>query len=592
MKKLIAIVLMLALVFTMCSCAQDAADNDDRVTSQESSAFTANIDKALAESGIEELMIEGGNTPEVLEAIRAEMMKLYGENREITDEYDETLAAKTVSGTYVGKKDENGIVSWKGVPFAKQPVGELRWKAPQAPDPSDNVYEAYYFGHSSLQVESFDEVSALYPQGEDCLNLNVWNNTADLSDNKPIMVWIHGGAYIQGGAVEPEYEGTNFVKNNPEVIYASIDYRTDIMGFINLTQVPGGEAYKESANLGLLDQVAALRWLKENAKAFGGDPERITIFGESAGAGSISALTIMPQANGLFKRAIMESGASSNFVRSAEKSIAHTDAIMEATGAKNMDDLLSLTESDLRKVETLMCGGASNFTYPQCDGVVLPIDMKEALSSGTRDGIDILLGTNKNEYNYFTWVYGKELNYEFMKDIINSYVQKMSDDERARFEQFETSLTGDEYDTMLEIVNYISFHCANRFEAKTHAERGQNAYVYFFTEESNNPDLLSYHAFELGYVFGDIWTDEVKDEEEAWALSRIMQKMWVNFALTGDPSIKKGDVEGVDEIRWEKYDVDEKKVMVINSEKTGMEIDPLKGNIDLIGDVFWAKLRK
>ena len=573
------------------ACLGGFAQADDWKSTQAPSAFTANIDRALAESGIEEFMLASGNTPEVREVIRAEMMKLYGENHEIIGEYDETLAAKTVSGTYVGRKNENGIVSWKGVPFAKQPVGELRWKAPQAPDPDDRVYEAYYFGHSSLQVETFDEVSSMYPQGEDCLNLNVWNNTSDPTDNKPIMVWIHGGAYILGGAVEPEYEGTSFVKNNPEVIYASIDYRTDIMGFINLTQVPGGEEYKESANLGLLDQVAALKWLKENAKAFGGDPERITIFGESAGAGSVSALTIMPQAKGLFKRAIMESGSSSNFVRSAEKSIEHTAAIMEAAGAENMDDLLSLTESDLRKLETFMCGGAANYTYPQCDGVVLPSDMKEALSSGTRDGIDILLGTNKNEYNYFTWVFGKELNHELMKDVINAYVPKMNDDERARFEQFEASLTGDEYDAMLEKINYLSFHNANRYEAATHAERGQNAYVYFFTEESNDPDLLSYHAFELGYVFGDIWTDEVKDEEEAWALSRVMQKMWVNFALRGDPSIREDDVDGVGAIPWEKYTPDEQKVMVISSEKTGTETDPLKENIDLIGDVFWAKMR-
>ena len=225
----------------LLTCA--AADSED--TSQ----FTANIDKYWQEHGIDGIMADQGNTEEVIAESRTLMMSLYGENKEILGEYDEALAAKTVSGTYVGKTVSDEVVSWKGIPYAKQPVGELRWKAPQAPDASDKVYEAYYFGHSSLQAEGYDEPASLYPQGEDCLNLNVWNNRSDASESKPIMVWIHGGAYIQGGACTDEYDGTNFVKNHPEVIFASIDYRTDYLGFINLSNVPGAEDYDDTANL-------------------------------------------------------------------------------------------------------------------------------------------------------------------------------------------------------------------------------------------------------------------------------------------------------------------------------------------------------
>ena len=589
MKKLLAVVFMLSLALAICG--QAMAESDDRKT-EESSAFTANIDQAWKECGVDEHMIATGNTPEVLEAARTQMTALYGENREITGEYDTALAAKTVSSVYVGQKDENGIISWKGIPFAKQPVGELRWKAPQAPDASDKVYEARYFGHSALQMESHDEVSGMYPQGEDCLNLNVWNNTSDPSDKKPMMVWIHGGAYILGGAVDPAYEGTNFVKNNPEVIYVSIDYRTGIMGFINLTQVPGGEEYKESANLGLLDEAQALAWLKENAAAFGGDPERITIFGESAGGGSVSSLTIMPQAKGLFKRAIIQSGSSSYLMRTAEKSISQTDLIMEITGAKNMDDLQSLTESDLRKISSILFNDPTKYTYPQSDGITLPMDMKAVLSSGQRDGIDILRGTNKNEYNYWTYCLGKEVNYASIKAAYEGFRPQLNEDESARLDRFMNSMDCDEYDRLLQFVNYLSFHSPDRFEAKTHAEREQNTYVYFFAEDSSDPDLLSYHAFELGYVFDNLMPEYVKDMDVAKGLSRVMQKMWVNFAKTGDPSIKEGDVEGVEAIRWDKYDADEQKVMVINSEKCGMETDPIKDNIDLIGDLFWAKFRK
>ena len=180
-----------------------------------------------------------GNSKQDLKDLTDTMLSMYGENLEITDEYNESLSIKTTNGTYVGKTVSDDVVSWKGIPYAKQPIGDLRWRAPQEPDASDSVYEAYYFGHSPLQAIGNNEPASLYPQGEDCLNLNIWNNTSDASSNKPIMVWIYGGAYVQGGASTDIYDGTSFVLNHPDVIYVSIDYRTDFMGFINLSNVEG-----------------------------------------------------------------------------------------------------------------------------------------------------------------------------------------------------------------------------------------------------------------------------------------------------------------------------------------------------------------
>ena len=585
MKKTISTLLVLCLLSALLlTCA--AADSED------TSPFTANIDKYWQEHGIDDAMAECGNTDEVLVAERAKMLELYGENKEITGEYDESLAAKTVSGTYVGKNVSDEVVSWKGIPYARQPVGELRWKAPQSPDASDKVYEAYYFGHSSLQAEGYDEPASLYPQGEDCLNLNVWNNRSDASESKPIMVWIHGGAYIQGGACTDEYDGTNFVKNHPDVIYASIDYRTDFMGFINLSNVPGAEDYNDTANLGLLDEIQALAWLKENAAAFGGDPERITIFGESAGGGSVSSLTLAPQAKGMFKRAIMQSGVSSGFLRTAEKSMEHTDKIMEITGAKDMEDLLSLTESDIRKIEMIFCYGYTvDYTYPQQDDIVIPMDIKGALTSEQRDGLDILIGTTKDEYNYWTILLGKEGNLASMQKSKDILLAKMDDDQRARFETFLSLQGNDEYNQLLQYTNYLAFHCPSRYEAKTHAVNGQNAYVYYFTEESNDPVRLSDHGYDLGFVLGNVEEDRAKDIPAAWKLSEIMQQMWVNFAKTGDPSLNEGEVEGVGAIRWDKFVPEDYRVMVFNSEETRQENDPIRESSELIEDLFWLRLK-
>ena len=559
---------------------------------EESSAFTANIDKYWQEHGIDDILATRNSSKEDLADTRAQMLAMYGENKEITGEYDEALAANTVSGTYVGQIVSDEVVSWKGIPYAKQPVGELRWRVPQAPEASDKVYEAYYFGSSSVQVEGGDEPASLYPQGEDCLNLNLWNNRADETGNKPIMVWIHGGAYIQGGACTDEYDGTNFVKNHPDVIFASIDYRTDFVGFINLSNVPGAEAYTDTANLGLLDEIQALAWLKENAAAFGGDPERITIFGESAGGGSVSSLTLAPQAKGLFKRAIMQSGVSSGFLRTAEKSIEHTDKIMNISGAKNIDDLLSLTKTDMRKIATIIGSeDATDYTYPQPDGIVVPLNIKEALNSNQRDGFDIMIGTTKDEYNYWTMLLGKEGNLASMQKSKDKLLAKMDDDQKARFETFLSLQGDDEYNQLLQYTNYLAFHCPSRYEAKTHAANGQNTYVYYFTEESNDPVRLADHGYDLGFVLGNVEEDRAKDIPAAWKLSEIMQQMWVNFAKTGDPSLNDGEVEGAGDIKWDKFVSDDYPVMIFNSAETKQENDPIRESSDLIEDLFWLRLK-
>lgn len=584
------------MMLPLAECySSDNPNNGNSVvtnTNSDTSKFTANIDKYWQNNDIDRLLKEEKNAPEDLVELRAKMLKGYGENKEISGKYDESLAAKTLSGIYVGKKDENNVVSWKGVPYAKQPVGNLRWKAPQKPDASDKVMEAYYFGKSSVQAEGTDEPSGLYPQGEECLNLNLWNNKSDNSNNKPIMVWIHGGAYIQGGANTDEYEGTNFVKNHSEVIYASIDYRTDFLGFINLSKVSGAESYTDTANLGLLDEIQALSWLKENAKAFGGDPERITIFGESAGGGSVSALTLAPQARGLFKRGIAQSGVVTAYLRSPEKSIERTGKIMEICGAKNLDDLLSLTVSDIRKIETILLEkDGVDYPYPQRDDIVIPMDLKAAISSDTRNGFDLMIGTTKDEYNYWNLLYGTERNKEITKDLIKSALANASDELKAKYDKFMSMQGKSEFENMLQFINYRSFHCPARYEIETHVANGQNTYVYYFTEEDKNPDILSCHGFDLGFVLGNVEKDRVKDLAKANKLSEIMQQMWINFAKTGDPSLKAGEVDGIGEIVWDKYQLKDGKVMVFDSEGTRQENDPLKEGSDLLMDMFFLRLK-
>lgn len=207
---------------------------------------------------------------------KAKIRALYGENKKITGDYDKSLAVKCVNGTFVGRRNA-GVIAYKGIPFTgKPPVGSLRWKAPADCVPDDGVYEAYYNAKSARQKVSDTERASLYYQSEDCLYLNIWK-ADDSTTKKPVMVWIHGGAFELGGTVEPVSELHNFVKENPEVIAVSITYRLGVFGFFHLSHLSDGKDYPDAQNLGLMDQIAALKWIHENIANFGGDPDNVTI---------------------------------------------------------------------------------------------------------------------------------------------------------------------------------------------------------------------------------------------------------------------------------------------------------------------------
>ncbi len=281
-------------------------------------------------------------------------------------------------------RSADGVTSFKGIPYAKPPVGELRWKAPQAPDPSDEEIECYNFGYTALQPEWHTEPASYYPKSEDCLTLNIWESdgTAGSGERKPVMVYFHGGAYGWGGTTDPIYDGQNFAKAHGDVILVTCNYRLGLMSFADFSQVEGGEEYQD-INLGIRDHIAALQWIQKNIAAFGGDPGNVTIFGESAGAWSTTALTISPKARGLFKRAIAQSGEVAPKSRKAAQ--AYADFIMEASGAKNMDELLAISGDEWMKLDAEK-HIADECCYVVVDGDIIPEDLDKAFEDTAKSG--------------------------------------------------------------------------------------------------------------------------------------------------------------------------------------------------------------
>ena len=402
-----------------------------------------------------------------LNEIREKLKEMYGgENKPITDgNYDKSLAVKCINGTFVGRKNDN-IIVYRGIPYVgKQPVGDLRWKAPVDAVPNDGVYEAYYNAKSGYGNPSF-EVGSLYYLSEDSLYLNVFKADEASAKKKPVMVWIHGGAFESGGTIDPMFDCINLVKENPDVIVVTIAYRL--------------KDYQDSQNLGLLDQKMALKWVHENIAGFGGDPDNVTIFGESAGAASCTLQPLVPGSQKYFKRLIAESG-SVNQTRSPEEGIEGTNKLMEALGCKTVADLLKVDGDKLLETAT-----AVNFAHqmPERDGKYLPTDTFEAYANGAAKDLEILVGCNKDEMNFFVSSFGKEGWDNWVAGRKQEKYAKLPADEKALVDSYMNDVKGDYFqpDSSLLSQSWFNVPIIKLSECQTKA--GGKAFTYYFTPES------------------------------------------------------------------------------------------------------------
>ena len=491
--------------------------------------------------------------------LKEEMMALYGENKKITDgNYDKSLAVKCINGTFVGKRTGD-VIAHKGIPFVgQQPVGELRWKAPVDVVPDDGVYEAYYNGKSPCQDEGVSQRASLYPQGEDCLYLNVWR-AADGAVNKPVMVWIHGGAFEIGGTVEPREEGTNFVKENPDVILVSVEYRLNVFGFLHLSHLPDGADYPDAQNLGLMDQLMALKWVHENIASFDGNPDNVTIFGESAGAGSVTLLPLVKGSQQYFKRVIAESGAPV-FTRSTEEAIACTNELMAQLGCSTVADLQKVEVSKLVAVADGLLGLR---TWAERDGNFLPLDPYEAYANGAAKDIDLMHGCNKDEMNYFVWGFGSDWN-EWAADRKAKKMAQMTDEEKALVESFCNDIKGEPYEYTSRLFDQLVFIAPLFRLSENQTKAGGKTYTYYFTVESSVPLMKCGHAVELSTVFNHPEQTFVTGRTFDETFSKTMRRMWVQFAKTGNPSLSATESPDGKAKEWPLYDLENKQLMIFD----------------------------
>ena len=475
-----------------------------------------------------------------------------------------TLERPVVEGGAIRGAQASGVWSYLGIPYAAPPVGELRWKPPQPVKPWRQVRGCTQYGASCPQQTSLMETALLGVgrTSEDCLYLNVWTPAASARDKLPVMVWIHGGSFTSGSGSMPVYAGETLARAG-DVVVVTINYRLGPFGFLAHPELSKESPQGVSGNYGLLDQIAALKWVRRNIAAFGGDPRRVTAFGESAGAISILDLMTSPLATGLFQRAVVQSGilmeaglgsqtgATLAQAERAGRAFARRAGVA-ASGAAALKAMRGLSADELLAAGAQ--GGdflTAGLSYkPVVDGYALPHSATYVFAAGKQMDVPLLIGSNADEGETFVAQMGSPTPAQYRAYIRAAF----GDNADAVLALYPASTQEQVLPALSRLLTEMGFAGTARFAAAAMDDRGIEApaYLYQFTrvppEAATMPGFPNgaFHGLEIPYVFGkaeDFGAQDPVDLE----LSEQMMAMWTRFAVSGDPNKPGSD-------RWPAYD--------------------------------------
>lgn len=445
-------------------------------------------------------------------------------------------AAATPVPTESGIVDgvQQGPISvFKGIPYAAPPVGERRWRAPEPAPAWQDVRKADAFSPICPQVGAYPEDAPREPMSEDCLTLNVWTPAASPTAKLPVMVWIYGGGLVNGSGSTPLYAGDRLAQRG--VVVVTFNYRLGAFGFLAHPELNKESKHGGSGNYGFLDQIAALQWVQRNIANFGGDPNQVTVFGQSSGAMSVSMLIASPMAKGLFRRAIAQSGGVFEPVAldpmfTPEGAAQAGERFATRAGAKTLADLRRLSMDQLLNVRF----------YPQfnIDGYALPKAPYDAYASAAHNNVDVLLGTNADEGTYF--LTNTKVTVANFNDVLGqafpgwlvSFVGASPGQTDAEAHASAAAFNGD-----------MRFRWNMWAWAKLAAANGRNR--AFFYRFSRTPPLRqgelyfglgATHGIEMPYVFDHLGQQKVAWEDKDRELAALIPSYWTNFAKTGDPN--------------------------------------------------------
>jgi para-nitrobenzyl esterase len=471
-------------------------------------------------------------------------------------------------GLISGVKSATGdVIAYKGVPFAAPPVGELRWKAPQPVIPWEGIKKCDAFGPSPMQamptpfmVYTPEFLIPEKPISEDCLYLNVWTNTHK-GEKKPVFVWIYGGAFTSGGTAVPIYDGEAMARKG--IIFVSINYRVGIFGFLAHPGLTKESSNRTSGNYALLDQIAALKWVKKNIAAFGGNPDNVTIDGQSAGSISVNCLVASPVAKGLFKKAIAESGSS--LLNNPTLKTYNLEAA-EQQGIKLAAAVHATSVEELRKIPADQLMKFPGSYSPIIDGYVLPETVAQIFAVGKQNNVPVLIGWNADE-SFFPGFKNKD---DFVKQVKDQYGAKADE-----FLKYYPANTDEEAARSQVKQSRDMIFAASGYRWATLQSKQDKAPVYVYYFERKLPataDYVKYGAFhtaEVAYVMNNLKFLHRPWETVDYRLANLMSGYWINFITIGNPN-------GPGLLPWPDFNTYTKQAMVFDKTSGKQELPDWK----------------
>ncbi|MBU6443169.1 MAG: carboxylesterase family protein [Alphaproteobacteria bacterium] len=449
--------------------------------------------------------------------------------------------AKTQFGTVRGV-GEDGISTFKGIPFAAAPIGPLRWQAPEQPAAWQGVRDATAFAPACPQTGMHGQNKGGLRTSEDCLYVNVWTPAKTASARLPVLVWIYGGGFTQGATSIPTYSGRHLAQKG--VVVVSIAYRVGPFGFLAHPELTAQSQHHSSGDYGLLDQIAGLEWVKHNIAAFGGNPDQVTIFGESAGGISVSMLCASPLAKGLFEGAISESGGSFGPPRTKDEGGTNVPplSLAEQKGVKFLRALHVNSIAAARKLSTAQilakAGPAlgGRLFWPVFDGYVLPGEQYSLYAAGHYNDVPVLIGTNTDEGALFPQAPDAKSYIPNVREAFGPFAGRI-------LKAYPANDNRQALRSGRDLFRDTGFVWPTWTWARLQARTGRSAvYVYYFGLRPPYPDEPRYadwgasHGAEVAYVFGNLDAGKMKWRPIDRTVSERLMDYWTNFAKTGNPN--------------------------------------------------------
>lgn len=507
-----------------------------------------------------------------------EIMKaLNGKNRERKRYIGRNPLVKTVTGSYIGKKNRNGF-RFLGISYASAE----RWKKPVPAQVSDKIYEAYYFGSTEIQPKSSHNTLTYFNQGEDCLNLNIWMAELEPGANKPVLVYIHGGDGRYGGSANPMCYLGNIAKEISDAVFVSVNYRFGILGVIDFASsgCTDSEEYKESTGLSLLDQLEALKWIKANISAFGGDPENITVAGDSTGGTCICMLSAMEKAKGLFHRAIILGASSQDTPVDDKKAALLGKKLLTEFRAESIDNLKTVTTEQLRDFSR------QNYNLletPPRDGRVAPQNISQAYRNGVASDVEFVFGFAEDDISdWRAMLAGEESLDELMKAYYENFKNdvglkkaKILDAMLQKYMWYGASIT----DAKKSLLADVQYKVNVLHDLRTLSAAGSKVRCFFWDVNGDIEKFTANTASMVTAIFGNFKIAEQIGYLHDSDLTEIMQTLLGKFMRGQKPELFNNELKGVSEIVWDEFDADKKSVLHIQNDAIHMTKNAFSENV-------------